>query len=719
MRKMRMMFCFYDQRRKKIFLTGLILCGLMAQCLAGCGVSKDSKKSSPESSLSGTGEETGETGDPYGAAMESGEESGADGYAAPKDSIVEDSAMTEEIAAEEPVLLYNAEGGDTEEYHASEEHGFFRTKQTPLSTFSADVDTASYSNVRRMLMEGRRADEIPKGAVRLEEMLNYFHYEYEAPKEGEVFGVTIDGTACPWEPSHGLVRIGVRTQEIDFSDSPKSNLVFLLDVSGSMDDPGKLPLLKQAFGMLVENLGEKDRVSIVTYAGTDEIVLDGARGNEKGKILDALYALAAEGSTNGGAGISTAYALAEEHLIQGGNNRVILATDGDLNVGQTSESQLQSLIEEKRKSGVYLSVLGFGDGNLKDNKLETLADQGNGHYAYIDSLMEARRVLVDEMGSTLLTVAQDVKFQVEFNPAQIAGYRLLGYENRLMDAQDFTDDTKDAGELGAGHTVTVLYEVEWAGQENSETEDLKYQKREPSGGEAMKEWATLKIRYKEPGAKKSQELAYSFGQEIYHQDLSEANMRLEASVAEFGMLLKDSDYKGNSSYEQILDLWKEAAYGGNEEIAEFLMLVEKAGELKEEPVAVREPQGPPEVELMITDREGEITQCIYATRGSYEWTIPGEGETAESMIACSSAPTEWKEIATLQMAETDGKVTLGLARNRKEYSVCYWQEGATCGVADPVEMDGDAILLGEYSKGVYEIHVTYLEGEAYYGFKVE
>lgn len=587
MRKARMIFDFGEEgRRKKVLLAAFLVCGLLAQCLAGCGGSENNKMSSSESSLSGATEEKGES---DGASGESGGEYGVDESAVVRDSAVEDSAMTEGVK-EEPVFS-NGTGEDnwnTEEYHASEEHGFFQAGQTPLSTFSADVDTASYSNVRRMLMEGRAADEIPKGAVRLEELLNYFHYEYEAPKEGEVFGVTIDAASCPWEPSHGLLRIGVRTQEIDFSDSPKSNLVFLLDVSGSMDGPEKLPLLKQAFGMLVENLGEKDRVSIVTYAGTDEIVLDGARGNEKGKILDALYALSADGSTNGGAGISTAYDLAEEHFIQGGNNRVILATDGDLNVGQTSESQLQSLIEEKRKSGVYLSVLGFGDGNLKDNKLETLADQGNGHYAYIDSLMEARRVLVDEMGSTLLTVAQDVKFQVEFNPAQIGEYRLLGYENRLMDAQDFVDDTKDAGEVGAGHTVTVLYEVKWADQENEMTEDLKYQKREPSGGEAMKEWATLKIRYKDPGAKKSKEMVRSFGQEIYHQDLSEANMRLEASVAEFGMLLKDSNYKGNSSYEQILDLWKDAAYGGNEEIREFLTLVQMAGGLEELPITAQE-----------------------------------------------------------------------------------------------------------------------------------
>ncbi len=542
-----------------------------------------------------------------GAASGSSSASTADAEALPgnerSDAKSEDAAGTGEASLElfgDPservacdTVLYA-----TEEYRAREEQGFSKTSVSPLSTFSADVDTASYSNLRRMLKQGLRPEEIPQGAVRLEEMLNYFDYDYQAPKAGEPFGVTIDAAPCPWNEEHGLIRIGVKTEELDFSESPSSNLVFLLDVSGSMEEPQKLPQLKQAFAMLVESLDEKDRISIVTYAGTDEVVLDGARGNEKGAILEALQGLSAAGSTNGSAGLETAYQLAQAHWIEGGNNRIILATDGDLNVGQTSESELKTLVEEKRKSGVYLTVLGFGQGNLKDNKMETLADWGNGNYAYIDSDLEARRVLVEELGSTLVTVAEDVKFQLEFNPAQIAQYRLLGYENRLLAAEDFTDDTKDAGEIGAGHTVTVLYEVVWADEAQSDEAQsdevqLKYQQKQPVEGEAQKEWATLKIRYKEPGVSKSQELSRAFGEEIYQQDLSRSGMLLEASVAEFGLLLSDSDNCGAGSYQQILDLWKEQQYGGNEEIQEFLELVQLAQGI------VMEEGGEPRLQLQV------------------------------------------------------------------------------------------------------------------------
>ena len=470
---------------------------------------------------------------------------------------------------------YVRDPDDAEEYNTLTENGFIRTEQQPLSTFSADVDTASYSIVRRMLNQGQSLQGIPSGAVRLEEMLNYFHYDYEVPGDGEVFGVSIDGTDCPWQPEHGLLRVGIRTKAIDFSESPKSNLVFLLDVSGSMESPDKLPLLKQAFSMLVDNLDEKDRVSIVTYAGSDQIVLDGARGNEKGKILDALYLLEAGGSTHGSAGIRTAYELAERNFVLNGNNRIILATDGDLNVGETSQEELKALVEEKRKGGVYLSVLGFGSGNLKDNRLETLADYGNGNYAYIDSLMEAKKVLVDELGSTLLTVAEDVKFQMEFNASHIQEYRLLGYENRLLAAEDFTDDTKDAGEIGAGHTVTVLYEVAWA----DEADDGAAGSR---AAKSADDWATLRIRYKDPGASKSKEMTRAIGADCYQSDVGAANMRLEASVAEFGLLLLNSQYRGNSSYEHILSMWEGVAQGDREEITEFLSLVRLAdGQIKE------------------------------------------------------------------------------------------------------------------------------------------
>lgn len=564
--------------------------------------------------------------------------------------------------------------GNMEEYSAVAENGFQSVAVNPLSTFGADVDTASYSNIRRMLMEGRTPADIPKGAVLIEEMLNYFHYDYELPGEGEVFGITLDGADCPWQKEHGLIRIGVRTQELDFSQSPRSNLVFLLDVSGSMDEPEKLPLLKQAFAMLVDNLGEKDRISIVTYAGADEVVLDGARGDEKAAILDALNTLTAGGGTNGSAGIETAYAMAQRYFLPGGNNRVILATDGDLNIGSTSESQLKTIVEEKRESGVYLSVLGFGQGNLKDNKLRTLADNGNGNYAYVDSLMEAKRVLVDEMGSTLMTVAEDVKLQVEFNPAWISEYRLLGYENRLLSAQDFADDTKDAGEVGAGHTVSVLYEVVWAGAKGAdESTTLKYQTLGPASGEAMKEWATLKIRYKEPGASASKELVRAFGQEIYNESLSGAGMLLEASVAEFGMLLSDSQWKGNASYGQIIELWSDSSYGGKEEAAEFLELVRLAaagdGELCGYPPYEpgTEPEQGTENGITLSVKEGTLTPsgATFLLKNNFsEDYFYGEhyileraqGESWVQLVPMEGAA--WHDIAYLLPGETENEMEI-------------------------------------------------------------
>ena len=485
----------------------------------------------------------------------------------------------ESVASESELDLEKVEM-NTEEYDAFEENSFLDVSLHPLSTFGADVDTASYTNIRRMIQQGMLPEEIPTSAVRLEEMLNYFQYDYALPEEGEKFGISIDAAPCPWKSEHGLLRLGIRTEEITFEESEGSNFVFLLDVSGSMNDANKLPLLKQAFSMLTENLGEKDRISIVTYAGADSVLLEGAYGTEKDKILEVLYFLEADGATHGSAGIETAYELAEEYFIPGGNNRVLLATDGDLNVGLTSESDLKELVEEKRETGIFLSVLGFGDGNLKDNKMEILADYGNGNYSYIDSIMEARRVLVDQMGSTLLTVAKDVKFQVEFNPMWISQYRLLGYENRMLNPQDFTDDTKDAGELGAGHTVTVLYEVVWANDkehkaETSEQEiQLKYQEVVQKDTEEIQdEWGTLKIRYKNPEESMSQENHKSFGSEIYEESVEEAGMLLEASVAEFGMLLKNSPHKGDSSYSHILEQWSSKIGEEEGEIAGFLSLV--------------------------------------------------------------------------------------------------------------------------------------------------
>lgn len=366
---------------------------------------------------------------------------------------------------------------NTEEYGHIQENRFLAVSTSPLSTFAADVDTASYTNLRRMLVQGL---QVPADAVRIEEMLNYFHYDYPAPQEGVPFSVSGELFPCPWNPDTQLLRLGLQAQQPDWDAMPPSNLVFLIDVSGSMDTPDKLPLVKQAFIMLTENLRPGDVISIVTYASSDRVVLDGATGDEGAQIRAAIEDLTAGGSTAGAQGITTAYDLARRHFIPEGNNRVILATDGDLNVGITSEGELTRLIEQEKADGIFLSVMGFGSGNIKDNKMEALADHGNGNYAYIDSTLEARRVLVEEMGGTLFTVAKDVKLQLEFNPEQVKGYRLVGYENRLMEAEDFDDDTKDGGEIGAGHRVTVLYELALAGSAmDIPGADLKYQEASP------------------------------------------------------------------------------------------------------------------------------------------------------------------------------------------------------------------------------------------------
>lgn len=464
---------------------------------------------------------------------------------------------------------------NTEEYSAVEETGFKSVANDPLSTFSADVDTASYSNLRRMIENGYSMEEIPEGAVRIEEMLNYFSYDYKLPKKGEPFGVTTVLGDCPWNEDAKLLQIGLKTQEIDFGEAPDSNLVFLLDVSGSMYTDDKLPLLQKSFTMLVQELGRKDTVSIVTYAGADCVVLEGESGDNQKEIIAAVNALEAGGSTNGADGIKTAYELAERYFIKGGNNRVILATDGDLNVGPSSESELDTLITEKKESGVYLTVLGFGTGNIKDNKMETLADHGNGNYAYIDSVGEAKRVLVEQMGATLVTVAKDVKLQVEFNPAYIKGYRLLGYENRALATEDFNDDTKDAGEIGAGHMVTALYEIvpSDSDQKIPETE-LKYQDNKNDMGVKNGEWLNLKIRYKEPEGEESILKEYPVKEEDYTQKPSE-DFYFAAAVAEFGMLLRDSAYKGESSFENVRALLKEVDTDKDDYKDEFVYLVKR------------------------------------------------------------------------------------------------------------------------------------------------
>lgn len=457
-----------------------------------------------------------------------------------------------------------------EEYNYIKENGYTAVSSAPLSTFSADVDTASYTNVRRMIDDGV---DVPPDAVRIEEFINYFDYDYTDPSDGEPFAVHTELSDCPWNDETELLMVGINTKGFDavLDERPAMNLVFLIDVSGSMYDDNKLPLVQKSFSMLTDNLTAADRVSIVTYAGSDEVVLEGADGNDRKKILRAINDLEAGGSTAGAAGINTAYDIAQKYFIDGGNNRVILATDGDLNVGLSSESELTRLIEEKRESGVFLSVLGFGTGNYKDNRLEALADYGNGNYSYIDSEKEAKKVLVDEMSGTLFTVAKDVKFQLEFNPANVKGYRLIGYENRVMAAEDFNDDTKDAGEIGAGHSVTVLYEIVPADSKMELGEsELKY--ASDSEGVMGDELLTVNIRYKEPEGSESKLLTYPVNKSLYSDKMS-ADMNFASCVAEFGMLLRNSRYIGDVTYKDVSAQLSKYDYSDDDYKDEFIYLV--------------------------------------------------------------------------------------------------------------------------------------------------
>ena len=474
---------------------------------------------------------------------------------------------------------------NSEEYSEWEEKGYSSVMKEPVSTFSADVDTASYSNLRRLIREGYSIDELPENAVRIEEMLNYFTYDYKEPEGSEPFGVTAKIGKCPWNEDAELVMLGLKTEDIDYEDAPASNLVFLLDVSGSMYADDKLPLLQEAFCLLADNLTEKDRVSIVTYAGDDTVVLEGVSGDKTRTIKKALMGLEAGGGTHGSKGIETAYALAEDNFIKGGNNRVILATDGDLNIGLTSEEELEELITEKKESGIFLSVLGFGTGNIKDNKMETLADKGNGNYAYIDSLREANKVLVEEMSATLLTICKDVKLQVEFNPAVVSEYRLIGYENRALNKEDFDDDSKDAGEIGAGHSVTALYEVilkePLSGLSDEDINDLKYsdEYRKEQGKDSLenssteKEWFTLSIRYKKPAEEESSLLAYPIGFENYMENPDD-DFRFAGAVAEFGLLASHSENPEGASVKNVKKVLKSIDLD-DEYKEEFLELVKE------------------------------------------------------------------------------------------------------------------------------------------------
>lgn len=461
----------------------------------------------------------------------------------------------------------------SEEYAKIAENGFTSTKKNDTSTFSADVDTASYSNIRRMITNGCSLDEIPSDAVRIEEMLNYFSYDYKEPEKGEPFGISMECAKCPWNTENNIVMIGLNTEKVDFKDAPDSNLVFLLDVSGSMADSNKLPLLTKAFSLLTNELDKKDKVSIVTYAGEDNVLLDGVSGDQKDTILTTLENLEANGSTNGSAGIETAYKLAKENFIEGGNNRVILATDGDLNVGITDDKELERFISQKKEKGIFLSTLGFGMGNYKDAKLELLADKGNGNYAYIDNLTEAKKVMVKEMGANFTTVAKDVKLQMTFNPSVVEEYRLIGYENRVMEKEDFEDDTKDAGEIGSGHTVTALYEVKMT---DAYTNFNSSDETELAKEDIAYNWMTLKIRYKKPEGKKSTELSYACDDGNYSATPSD-DLSFAMAVAEFGMILKDSSYKGESSLDQVIQLAKQTDTSKDIYKSEFVKLVNTIG----------------------------------------------------------------------------------------------------------------------------------------------
>ena len=470
---------------------------------------------------------------------------------------------------------------NTEAYHRIVDNAFLAVADTPLSTFSIDVDTASYANVRRFLRDRQLP---PKDAVRIEELINYFRFDYPAPEDGAPFSVTSHVAECPWNREHRLVLLGLQARRLAEGQIPPRNLVFLIDVSGSMGDARKLPLVKAAMGLLADQLTEQDRISIVVYAGASGLVLPPTSGDRKGEIRAALAALEAGGSTAGGAGIQLAYKTAQETFIEGGVNRVVLATDGDFNVGLTSHGDLSRLIAEKRKTGVSLSVLGFGMGNLKDSTMEMLADRGNGNYAYVDTLAEARKVLVAEAGSTLVTVAKDVKLQVEFNPAAVSTYRLIGYENRVLADADFNDDAKDAGDMGAGHSVTALYEVVPAGAKpgTRRVDPLKYQEdRRPSARADASELMTVKLRYKAPDGDTSQLFAMAVKDSARTES---ADVRFAAAVAEFGMLLRDSEHKGTASFASVLELAREGQGhdpGGYR--AEFIRLVEAAQALTDAP----------------------------------------------------------------------------------------------------------------------------------------
>ncbi|WP_342763375.1 vWA domain-containing protein [Bacteroides finegoldii] len=487
-------------------------------------------------------------------------------------------AMTGAYVAVCPTAMYDMDTRmNTEEYDRIQENGFKSVADTPLSTFSIDVDPASYSNMRRFINRGELP---PADAIRTEELVNYFSYDYPKPTGNDPVKITVEAGTCTWNTAHRLVRIGLKAKEIPTEQLPASNLVFLIDISGSMWGANRLDLVKSSLKLLVNNLRNKDKVAIVTYAGSAGVKLEATSGGDKQKIREAIDELTAGGSTAGGAGIHLAYQIAKKNFISDGNNRIILCSDGDFNVGVSSAEGLEQLIEKERKSGVHLTVLGYGMGNYKDKKIQVLAEKGNGNHAYIDNLQEANRVLVGEFGATLHTVAKDVKLQVEFNPSQVQAYRLIGYESRLLKDEDFNNDAKDAGDMGAGHTVTAFYEVIPAGVKNEyvgKVDDLKYQKKEkmtlkPTGSDEL---LTVKLRYKAPDKDVSRKMELPFVDN--KGDSVSSDFRFASAVAMFGQLLRDSDFKGTADYDKVIKLAKQG--GNNDERGyrrEFIRLVEAA-----------------------------------------------------------------------------------------------------------------------------------------------
>jgi len=465
---------------------------------------------------------------------------------------------------------------NTESYNGITENMFYQAKETPLSTFGIDVDAASYSNIRRFVNNGQTP---PVDAVRIEEMINYFTYDYPQPDKNQPFSVNTEISSAPWNNQHRLVRIGLQGRIIPTENLPASNLVFLIDVSGSMDAPNRLPLVQSSLRALVDQLRTKDKVAIVVYAGAAGLVLPSTKCDDKQKIKDAINVLRAGGSTAGGAGIKLAYKIAQENFIKEGNNRVILATDGDFNVGASSDKDMQTLIEEKRESGVFLTVLGFGMGNYKDSKMETLADKGNGNYAYIDNFTEARKVLINEFGGTLFTIAKDVKLQIEFNPAKVQAYRLIGYENRLLNKEDFNNDKKDAGELGSGHTVTALYEVIPTGVKSQFlVDELKYQKEnKEEKASTTNELFTVKLRYKEPDGNASKLIEKPVVDMQIPWNKTSDDFRFASAVAGYGMLLRKSEFVQQTTYANVID-WLSGGLGKDSEgyRAELLKMVKSS-----------------------------------------------------------------------------------------------------------------------------------------------